>query len=154
MFGKHVSSLTSAYYHDELLPEQSRRVAEHLISCLRCRQEFEEVRFGARLAAQLPLTPAPDSLWREIEVVLDRNSRAQPVRSDRRMMPFLQPRFALAALALVGLVIAVAALWLHRTPPPTGTSWDVARLGGAPRIGSTLVNGNAKPGVRQWFETD
>src|ERR1700738_4051163 len=128
MFAKHVSSLTSAYYHDELLPEQSRRVAEHLNSCLRCRAEFEEVRFGARLASQLPLIPAPDPLWREIEVVLDRNIRAKSVRSDRRAFPFLQPRFALAALALVGLVVAVAPLWLHRMPAPTGTSWDVARL--------------------------
>jgi hypothetical protein len=154
MFAKHVSSLTSAYYHDELLPEQSRRVAEHLNSCLRCRAEFEEVRFGVRLAAQLPLIPAPDQLWREIEVVLDRNIRAKSVRSDRRAFPFLQPRFALAALALVGLVVAVAALWLHRMPAPTGTSWDVARLDGAPRIGSALVNGTAKLGVGQWLETD
>ena len=154
MFAKHVSSLTSAYYHDELLPEQSRRVAEHLIRCTRCRAEFEEVRFGARLAAQLPLVPAPDSLWREIEVALDRNSPAKLVRSDRRVMSFLQPRFALAGLALVGLVVAVAALWLHRTPPPTSTSWHVARLGGAPRIGSALVDGTARLGVGQWLETD
>jgi hypothetical protein len=154
MFAKHVSDLTSAYYHDELLPKQSRRVAEHLISCLRCRAEFEEVRFGARLAAQLPLIPAPDPLWREIEIVLDRNDRANSVRSDRRVFPFLQPRFALAALALVGLVVAVATLWLHRMPTPTGTSWDVARLDGAPRIGSALVNGTAKLGVGQWLETD
>ncbi len=55
MFAKHVSNLASAYCHDELSPKQSRRVAEHLISCRDCRGEFEEVKFGARLAAQLPL---------------------------------------------------------------------------------------------------
>ena len=43
MFSKHVSSLTSAYYHDELSPAESRRVAEHLIGCPRCRGEFEEI---------------------------------------------------------------------------------------------------------------
>src|SRR5216684_287230 len=75
MFSKHVSSLTSAYCHDELSPEQSRRVAEHLISCQRCRAEFEEVKFGARLAAQLPMIEAPDSLWRGIEIALDRAPR-------------------------------------------------------------------------------
>jgi FecR protein len=156
MFARHVSNLTSAYYHDELLPEQSRRVAEHLIGCLRCRAEFEEVRFGARLAAQLPLIPAPDSLWREIEVALDRNGRVTPIRSDRRVIPFLQPRFALATLALVGLVAAFAAMFFYHTHTPrsAGTSWDVARLDGAPRIGSALVNGTAKLGVGQWLETD
>ena len=44
MFAKHVSSLTSAYCHDELSPAESRRVAEHLISCPSCRAEFEEKR--------------------------------------------------------------------------------------------------------------
>jgi len=154
MFSKHVSSLTSAYYHDELLPEQSRRVAEHLIGCLRCRAEFEEVRFGARLAAQLPLIPAPDSLWREIEVALDRNGRTVPVRSSPRVIPFLlQPRFALATVALVGLVVAVAALLMNHTPRPAGASWDVARMQGTPRIGSALISDKAKLGVGQWLET-
>lgn len=154
MFSKHVSSLTSAYYHDELVPEQARRVAEHLMGCLRCRAEFEEVKFGARLAAQLPLLPAPDSLWGEIELALDRNGRAPSIRHERRVIRFLQPRFALAALALVGLVAVFASMFLYRTPSSAGTSWDVARLDGAPRIGSALVNGTAKLGVGQWLETD
>jgi hypothetical protein len=155
MFSKHVSSMTSAYYHDELPPDQSRRVAEHLIGCLRCRAEFEEVRFGARLAAQLPLVPAPDSLWREIEVALDRNGRTALIRSSRRVIPFLmQPRFALAVLALMGLVVAIAALWLRQTSRPAGASWDVARTQGAPRIGSALISDRAKLGVGQWLETD
>src|SRR3989442_9770371 len=102
MFSKHVSSLTSAYCHDELSPEQSRRVAEHLISCRRCRAEFEEVKFGARLAAQLPLIEAPDSLWHGIEIALDRDGRPAPGRNGVRIIPFLiQRRFVLASLVLV-----------------------------------------------------
>src|ERR1700716_2150601 len=117
MFSKHVSSLTSAYCHDELSPEQSRRVAEHLICCQRCRAEFEEVKFGARLAAQLPLIEAPDSLWRGIEIALDRDGQPVPGRSRMRIMAFLmQPRFALASLVLVGLVIGFAAFWLRHSP--------------------------------------
>ena len=155
MFSRHVSSLTSAYYHDELPAGQSRRVAEHLIRCLRCRAEFEEVRFGARLAAQLPLIPAPGSLWDEIEVALDRNGRTVPVRSSPRVVPFLlKPRFVFAALALVGLVVAVASLLINHTPTPAGAFWDVARMQGAPRIGSALISDKAKLGVGQWLETD
>lgn len=155
MFSKHVSSLASAYYHNELPPERSRRVAEHLIGCLRCRAEFEEIKFGASLAEQLPLSPAPDSLWREIEAAIDRDGRTAPVPSRRRFNPFLmQPRFALAALALVGLVVAFATLWMRRPPQPAGATWDVARLNGAPRIGSVLMSDNGKLGVGQWLETD
>jgi hypothetical protein len=158
MFSKHISSLTSAYCHDELSPAESRRVAEHLISCPRCRAEFEEIKFGARLAAQLPLIEAPESLWRGIEIALDRNGRPAFNRKRLRLIPFLmQPRFALAALALVALVIGFAVFWLRHSPTPLGPlgpSWDVARLDGAPRIGSDLVSDKAKLGIGQWLETD
>src|SRR5439155_19114236 len=158
MFAKHVSSLTSAYCHDELSPAESRRVAEHLISCPRCRAEFEEIKFGARLAAQLPLIDAPDSLWRGIEIALDRDGRPALTHKRPRAIPFLiQTRFALPSLALVALVIGFAAFWLRHSPTPLrplGPSWDVARLDGAPRIGSDLVSDKAKLGIGQWLETD
>ena len=155
MFSKHVSSFTSAYYHDELPGEQTLQVAEHLIHCLSCRTEFEEVRFGARLAAQLPLIAAPETLWREIELALDRNGRKVPVRNSSVLVSFLsRPRFAFAAVALIGLVVAGAALLMNHPPTPADASWDVARLGGAPRIGSVLISDKAKLGVGQWLETD
>jgi FecR protein len=154
MFAKHVSSLSSAYCHEEVSPEQSRRVAEHLISCRRCRGEFEEIKLGARLAAHLPLIETPDSLWRGIEIALDRDGRAVPAR-QRRIIPFLvQPRLAVASLALVVLAIAFAAFWIRHSPKSLGPFWNVARLDGAPRIGSALIGDRAKLGVGQWLETD
>ncbi len=155
MFAKHVSSLSSAYCHEEVSPEQSRRVAEHLISCRRCRGEFEEIKFGARLAAHLPLIESPDSLWRGIEIALDGNGRVMATRERRRISPFLaQPRLAVASLALVVLVIGFAAFWVRHSPKSLAPSWNVARLDGAPRIGSALMGEQAKLGVGQWLETD
>jgi hypothetical protein len=160
MFGKHVSNLTSAYCHDELSPAQSLRVAEHLTGCRRCREEFEEIKFGARLAAQLPLVEAPDSLWRGIEIALDHDGRPASTRNGPRLISWLmEPRFALASLGLVLLVVGFAALWLRHSPRPleslaVGPSWGVARLDGAPRIGSALVSGKARLGVGEWLETD
>ena len=155
MFAKHVSNLASAYCHDELSPKQSRRVAEHLISCRDCRGEFEEVKFGARLAAQLPLIEAPDSLWDGLESALDRAGQTPQTLPRRRILSIrVQPRLALVSLALVALVIGFAAFWLRQTPQSLGPSWDVARLDGAPRIGSAQVGDQAKLGVGQWLETD
>jgi hypothetical protein len=163
MFGKHVSNLTSAYCHDELSPAQSRRVAEHLISCRSCRDDFEEIKFGARLAAQLPLIAAPDSMWRGIEIALDHDRR--PVLTPERRRPFslfFKPRFALTSLALIVLVAVIAALWIGRRPgspvarqPASNRStWDVARLRGTPRIDSAAVDDKGQLGVGQWLETD
>ena len=59
MFSQHVGQDLSAYCHGELRDEESRRVAEHLIGCQRCRREFEEIKLGVRFAEQLPQTFAP-----------------------------------------------------------------------------------------------
>jgi len=154
MFSTHVSKQISAYCHDELPIQEARQVAEHMIGCSRCRQEFEEIKLGVQLAEQLPLVPAPDSLWREIETHLDRNARH--VLERRRFASFLtQPRFAIpvfASLLLVGSVVAFRVH--HRTQPPPRASWDVARLDGTPQISSAPLGDKGKLGVGQWLETD
>jgi len=70
MFSKHVTRDISAYCHGELPAEESRRFAEHIISCAKCRREFEEIKLGIKLAEQLPQLPAPESLWTGIEAQL------------------------------------------------------------------------------------
>src|SRR5690349_8414379 len=67
MFSRHVTRDISAYCQGELPPEGARQFAEHIISCAKCRREFEEIKLGIRLAEQLPLVSAPDSLWTGIE---------------------------------------------------------------------------------------
>jgi hypothetical protein len=155
MFGRHVSNLTSAYFHDELSPAQARRVAEHLIGCQRCRGEFEEIRFGAKLAAQLPLIEAPDSLWRGIEIALDRKGRPTPAGEPWYTLSFLkQPRFAVPLVCVVIVVQVFAYSWMKHKRRMESPSWNVARLNGAPRIDSALVNDKGKLGIGQWLETD
>jgi Putative zinc-finger/FecR protein len=75
MLGKHISKRLSAYHHGELSPEECRRVAEHLLHCQRCRREYEEIKIGAGLAAQLSSSEAPSSLWDELESILDEDLR-------------------------------------------------------------------------------
>src|SRR5262245_31006237 len=81
MFWNHVSKRLSAYLHGELRPEESRRVAEHLMVCRRCRDEYEEIKFGARLAARLAddlgRAQAPAALWAELEEMIDRTGAAR-----------------------------------------------------------------------------
>lgn len=145
MFSKHVSDLSSAYWHNELALPQSRRVAEHLIGCSHCRAEFEKVKLGARFAEQLTLVSAPDSLWPAITAGLNIETT-----SERRVQ-FLKP-LAIAA-TLVLLIGGGVYLFLPRQPDQQ-SGWQVARLGGAPRIGSESVNNKSRLGIGQWLETD
>src|SRR6476646_5669747 len=102
MFSKHVSDLSSAYWHNELAPPQSRRVAEHLIGCSHCRAEFEEVKLGARFAEQLKLVTAPDSLWPGIAASLNVET------ASVRRFQFLKP----LAIAATSVLLIGAGLYL------------------------------------------
>src|SRR5215510_5486750 len=62
MFRNHVNKKLTAYLHGELRPEESRRVAEHMLACRRCRDDYEEVKFAARLVSQLAEEKAPAEL--------------------------------------------------------------------------------------------
>ncbi len=57
---------------------------------------------------------------------------------------------ALAAAAAFAVLLAGGWLLLERSRP----AWEVAKLEGAPRIGSTLIGEAGRLGVGQWLETD
>jgi hypothetical protein len=207
MRSSHVSQKLSAYCHGELLEEESRAVAEHLIGCQRCRREFEEIKLGVKFAAQLPRVNAPANLWNEIEAALEGGARA--ARSYEKLSP---RRFAFGwravAATCAALLLVVGAIWFFTrqsnnapiiaeqekqttapnpveapgpnekrdsqettnspptenpkdnsgdTAPPAhvnNASWEVARLEGAPQVGTERIAGNGKLAVGQWLETD
>lgn len=154
MFSNHVSEQLSAYCHDELDAKASRRVAEHLIACRRCRSEFEEIKAGVKFATRLPLMQAPDSLWNELESRLDQqvSKREESNKSPRSFRErFYYPVPAAIAAALV-LTLGAAAFWIYRQE--SRPSWEVARLLGAPMIGNSRIGQRGQLGVGQWLETD
>ena len=66
MFRKHVIRHLSAYCHGELSINERLLVETHLRECRRCRAEYDEIRFGARLASALSLSDAPESTWNDV----------------------------------------------------------------------------------------
>jgi cytoskeletal protein RodZ len=116
MFSQHVSQKLSLYCHGELPDEESRRVAEHLIGCQRCRQEFEEIKLGVKFAEQLPRTSAPASLWSEIEAAYEKAS-PPTVSNGKRTRPLFAFTWQHAAVACAALLLVVGAIWFfaHRT---------------------------------------
>lgn len=110
----------------------------------------------------------PDPEVQKLEKVLGlyRHDRPAPsfeqvvdVRPAKVRSRFLNFRlsFAFGAVAAI-LLVAVALIFLRLRPVPNlGPAWDVARLEGAPRVGSKAIRGNAavgKLGIGQTLETD
>lgn len=208
MLSQHVNRKLSAYCHGELSEEESRRVAEHLIGCQSCRREFEEVKFGVRLAEKLPRVSAPASLWSEIETALSERSRSQAQaekRAERKSAFGWQPLIPISAVMI--LVLVIGALWFFKHQPENrsqlagkdqqpgvtnsteatnesvterqpeiansnspinpdkqpvevlapradGATWEVARLAGAPKVGTERIEGEGRLAVGEWLETD
>jgi hypothetical protein len=144
MFSKHVSNDLSAYCHGELAAEEARRVGEHVMACARCRAELDEIKFGVKLAEQLPQYAAPETMWPELE-------RLRSYESAKPSFQLWRPQFvAIAAVLLI--VIGLTAFLFSRNL--TGPSWGVATLDGNPTIGSWAIGQKGRLGVGQWLETD
>jgi hypothetical protein len=147
MFSKHVTKDISAYCQGELSADAARQFAEHIISCAKCRQKFEEIKLGIRFAEQLPRVAAPDSLWVGIERSLDKAQRIEVRRRSWRL------QFAAAAAVLL-VVAALGVWWVRRGDFKNKPFWEVQQLAGAPRIGSERIGKQARLGVGEWLETD
>lgn len=154
MFSKHVTKDISAYCHGELTSEESRRFAEHIISCVKCRTKFEEIKLGIKLAEQLPQLAAPASLWQEVESALGRDTET-PARVVS-LKSTSSPRMRVAIAATVLIVLGTGFLWFYntRTAGPTRTSWLVTRLDGTPRIGTESISSRGHLSIGEWLETD
>jgi hypothetical protein len=154
MFSKHVTKELSAYCHGEVAIERSRQIAEHLIGCNGCRAQFEEIKLGVRLAERLPQVSPPDSLWSELQTLIaaeDSTGANAARKQSRSSFKLWQPAFVGVAVVLV-LVVGFGVWWLY--PRESRPSWEVARINGAPRIGTSRIDDKGRLAVGQWLETD
>jgi hypothetical protein len=156
MLSRHVTKDISAYCHGELSSEKAKLFAEHIISCSKCRTEFEEVKLGVKLAEQLPRLSAPDYLWTELETLLTQ----QPTTTSARPSRYWPWQMKAAAAAML-LLMSSWGVWLVYTnrsyPIQTDNgkpAWIVKRLDGAPTIGSEKISNNGQLAVGEWLETD
>lgn len=164
MLSGHVHKKLSAYLHGELSVEDARRVTEHLRDCKRCRTEFEEIEFGAQMAGQLQREQAPESLWAELEVAINRESfsnRGGAESADAAQRKFAFSWSPLKVVLASAVTLAIAALtfvYFNRQPQPNlpdnRTAWEVTRLDGRPVVGKRHIDEKGKLPLGEWLTTD
>ncbi|HMS40157.1 MAG TPA: FecR domain-containing protein [Pyrinomonadaceae bacterium] len=69
---KHYKEKLSEFVNHELANDERQEIGEHLLVCVECRAEHDEIKLGAALASQLNQHNAPENLWRKIENALDK----------------------------------------------------------------------------------
>jgi len=167
MLGQHVNKQLSPYAHGELPAPEAERVSAHLEGCERCRTEFAEITYGIRLAESLALRSAPSNLWDGIEAALShetlpQDQTAHHITQERKTrdgwrfgwrISWLSGwRPALAASVVLLFVLGAGGGWFYLRS--TRTTWEVARLAGAPLIGAGRINSTGRLGIGEWLETD
>lgn len=181
MFGQHVRHQLTPYAHGELSAPEASRVAAHLDACARCRREFAEITYGIRLAESLTTRTAPANLWDNIEAALaeesfkqqqtERAAHATTAASSTTGEKISRRgwRFgwhigwhggsfggwrsaALAASLLLLVMLGAGGAWFYLRS--TRTTWEVARLAGAPLIGAARMSSTGRLGIGEWLETD
>jgi len=116
MIGRHPSRWIPAYYDGQLPPEKARNIAAHLERCAQCRREYDEIRFAAALLREMPIVPAPDTLWASIDRRLGTPDTPSPSRWSLRWP---------LAVAGVLLIVVIGGLGYRQVQHLRGRSWEV-----------------------------
>ena len=146
----HVTAQLSDYCLGVLPQEDASRIAEHLLACRECRQEYDDVKLGVRLARELRPVEAPDSLWSGIAAA----SNAAPAGT----LPFVRrsrnrSRAWQIAASLI-LLIGGGTLASWGVAATRASRWSVAALTGTPTIGSAQLVGPSRLVAGDWLITD
>lgn len=117
MLRRHVSHYLSAFTQGELSSDHASSVAEHLLSCDRCRKELDEVEWGICLAKHLPTLSAPAGLSNAMQDLFQGGSMAAPV-SSRRLVFRPARRWAIPVAAAILAAVLGGALWYKKLRDP------------------------------------
>lgn len=154
---KHYKEKISAYLHHELPENERHEIAEHLSLCAACRAEYDEIKFGAKLADNLIQTNAPRNIWHKIENQLNEKQTSSGIFAS----PFLIPAF-LAIVLVLGISSIVYFAFLRNDANEIiqnrkenlSKEWSVETISGNPKTGDQTITETDFLTVGETLETD
>ncbi len=151
---KHYKEKISAYLHHELPKEERQAIAEHLLQCVDCRGEHDEIKLGVNLADKLDSFDAPQMVWKRIGKALDNPTKnISTARTTFFNLQFLIPATA-SVLIIFGISLAIYFASLSEVPinivenQPQSNEWSIEIISGQ------SGKGNDKLEVGEILETD
>jgi anti-sigma factor RsiW len=106
MSEKHYQEKLSEFVNHELPNDERQTIAEHLLQCVFCRKQHDEIKLGAALATHLRRADVPEGVWKEIEKALDGEEKRQGFRVPQ--FSFVGSRAFVAAALLIGFGLIAA----------------------------------------------
>jgi len=147
----HVSDRLSEYCEGQLSQDESARIAEHLLACRTCRQAYDDVQLGVRLASELCVVEAPDALWNGIAAAAA-GGRVTPI--SRSHSPSYRARGGWRMSASITLLIVGGSAAAWSVAATRAARWSVEAVAGTPTIGSSRLEGRARLVAGDWLVTD
>lgn len=159
----HYKEKISAYLNNELPSGERQQIAEHLLQCVECRKEHDEIKFGINLASKLECAKAPDKVWQNIVSTLDNEPEPKTLSSN----------FGFKILIPVAAVVLIAvgfSLFYWRNIPNdlaqnqpnieqpeknvSTNEWDIKTLSGVPKTDNQIIGDKGSFAVGETLETD
>ncbi len=143
---EHITEKLSAYLNHELPTVERQSIAEHLLQCEQCRNEHDEIKFGAALASHLKQSDAPQHLWNEIENALD--GKRQTKAALIPQMFNLRALSAALAVILIGFGVVYFGFLRKQAPeivvntPPESQNSNIVIPQNVPTPEAGLTNQN------------
>lgn len=160
---KHYKDKISAYLNDELPSIERQEIAEHLLQCLDCRKEHDEIKFGMNLANKLESAKATDEVWQNIVNKLDSESQNKTQTSSFGFKILIP----VAALFLIAITISfiywrnISNDFAEKQPNVnpiqeniSTNEWDIQTLSGIPKTDNQAIGETGTFAVGETLETD
>lgn len=138
----------------ELNEDAAPKVRAHIASCAACQRAEED--FIALRSRIKFFASAPGAVERR-QALSHILAHAATRRRWHLDTLWKQPATAFAAAVCAAILIIGVALNINRTPrnpEAPSSSWQVARIEGAPRVGARGINKDGRLQVGEWLETD
>ena len=122
-----------AYLEGDLSPDDMKAVEHHIAGCISCNEELEAARRIMHELHALPEKECPESVVAGVlETIRETSGAQEPIRQSPGFLHRFLWKWRIAAVAVVLVLIAIPAIFIHK-PQPLEQSYSDVEIARAER---------------------